>query len=31
LVIDHGRHTGAKPGNVLRGAGYETAEARKSP
>ena len=23
LVIDKGRHTGAKPGNVLRGAGYE--------
>jgi N-acyl-D-amino-acid deacylase len=31
LVIDQGRHTGAKPGSVLRGAGYETAEARKSP
>jgi N-acyl-D-amino-acid deacylase len=23
LVVDKGRHTGAKPGNVLRGAGYE--------
>ena len=22
VVIDHGRHTGAKPGRVLRGAGY---------
>jgi len=22
LVIDQGHHTGAKPGNVLRGAGY---------
>jgi N-acyl-D-amino-acid deacylase len=31
LVIDQGRHTGAKPGNVLRGAGYESPEARKSP
>ncbi|HEX3948914.1 MAG TPA: amidohydrolase family protein [Steroidobacteraceae bacterium] len=25
LVVDKGRHTGAKPGNVLRGAGYEPA------
>ncbi|HEY2780711.1 MAG TPA: amidohydrolase family protein [Steroidobacteraceae bacterium] len=25
LVVDKGRHTGAKPGNVLRGAGYEAA------
>lgn len=25
LVVDQGRHTGAKPGSVLRGAGYEPA------
>jgi N-acyl-D-amino-acid deacylase len=25
LVVDKGHHTGAKPGNVLRGAGYEAA------
>jgi N-acyl-D-amino-acid deacylase len=31
LVIDQGRHTGAKPGDVLWGAGYENTEARKSP
>jgi len=30
LVVDKGRHTGAKPGNVLRGAGYEAA-ARHAP
>jgi N-acyl-D-amino-acid deacylase len=28
LVIDQGKHTGAKPGNVLRGAGYESAAGR---
>jgi N-acyl-D-amino-acid deacylase len=28
LVIDKGKHTGAKPGNVLRGAGYEPAAGR---
>ncbi|HVW68366.1 MAG TPA: D-aminoacylase [Steroidobacteraceae bacterium] len=27
LVVDHGRHTGARPGKVLRGAGYEAAPA----
>jgi hypothetical protein len=31
LVIDKGRHTGAKPGKVLRGAGYHSAVARQSP
>jgi len=31
LVIDQGRHTGAKPGTVLRGAGYDSAAARQSP
>jgi hypothetical protein len=31
LVIDKGRHTGAKPGQILRGAGYEPAAARQSP
>ena len=28
--IDQGRHTGAKPGEVLRGAGYEAAAATSS-
>jgi N-acyl-D-amino-acid deacylase len=23
LVVDHGKHTGAKPGKVLRGPGYK--------
>jgi N-acyl-D-amino-acid deacylase len=31
LVIDKGRHTGAKPGQVLRGAGYDSSAARQSP
>ena len=31
LVIDQGRHTGAKPGQVLRGAGYDSTAARPSP
>ena len=31
VVIDKGRHTGAKPGQVLRGAGYDSAAARQSP
>jgi N-acyl-D-amino-acid deacylase len=31
LVIDKGRHTGAKPGNVLRGAGYEASAERRRP
>jgi N-acyl-D-amino-acid deacylase len=31
LVIDQGRHTGAKPGNVLRGAGYEANAGRRRP
>jgi len=31
LVIDQGRHTGAKPGKVLRGAGYDAATAPQSP
>jgi N-acyl-D-amino-acid deacylase len=31
LVIDKGRHTGAKPGNVLRGAGYQPAAGRQTP
>jgi N-acyl-D-amino-acid deacylase len=31
LVIDQGRHTGAKPGQVLRGAGYEITSAHPSP
>ena len=31
LVIDHGRHTGAKPGRVLRGAGYEAVAGRGRP
>jgi N-acyl-D-amino-acid deacylase len=31
VVIDQGRHTGAKPGQVLRGAGYDAGAARKSP
>jgi N-acyl-D-amino-acid deacylase len=31
LVIDQGRHTGAKPGQVLRGAGYETTAAHPAP
>jgi N-acyl-D-amino-acid deacylase len=31
LVIDQGRHTGAKPGQVLRGAGYDSSPARQSP
>jgi N-acyl-D-amino-acid deacylase len=31
LVIDKGRHTGAKPGTVLRGAGYETAARSDAP
>ncbi len=29
LVIDRGRHTGAKPGNVLRGAGFDAAAGRQ--
>jgi N-acyl-D-aspartate/D-glutamate deacylase len=24
LVVNHGQHTGAKPGKVLRGAGYDS-------
>jgi N-acyl-D-aspartate/D-glutamate deacylase len=28
VVIDHGRHTGAKPGQVLRGPGYGAAKAQ---
>ncbi len=31
VVIDQGRHTGAKPGQVLRGAGYDPSAARHSP
>jgi N-acyl-D-amino-acid deacylase len=31
LVIDQGRHTGAKPGNVLRGAGADSQAAREHP
>ncbi|HEY0802638.1 MAG TPA: amidohydrolase family protein [Steroidobacteraceae bacterium] len=31
LVIDRGRHTGAKPGNVLRGAGYASQAALEHP
>ena len=31
LVIDKGRHTGAKPGTVLRGAGYRTAARPDAP
>jgi N-acyl-D-amino-acid deacylase len=31
LVIDQGRHTGAKPGKVLRGAGYDLSAAHQSP
>ena len=31
LVIDQGRHTGAKPGKVLRGAGYDAAVGRAAP
>ena len=31
LVVDKGRHTGAKPGNVLRGAGYEAAAGHAPP
>lgn len=31
LVVDKGRHTGAKPGNVLRGAGYEAAAGHALP
>jgi N-acyl-D-aspartate/D-glutamate deacylase len=31
LVVDQGRHTGAKPGNVLRGAGYEAAAGHAPP
>jgi N-acyl-D-amino-acid deacylase len=31
LVIDQGRHTGAKPGKVLRGAGYDSDTTRRSP
>jgi N-acyl-D-amino-acid deacylase len=31
LVIDKGVHTGAKPGKVLRGAGYESTAAQQSP
>jgi N-acyl-D-amino-acid deacylase len=31
LVIDKGRHTGAKPGSVLRGAGYEPTAERRHP
>lgn len=31
VVIDQGRHTGAKPGQILRGAGYDSTAARQSP
>jgi N-acyl-D-amino-acid deacylase len=31
LVIDKGQHTGARPGNVLRGAGYEAAAGHSQP
>jgi N-acyl-D-amino-acid deacylase len=31
LVVDKGRHTGAKPGSVLRGAGYEAAAGHAPP
>jgi len=31
LVIDQGRHTGAKPGSVLRGAGYDAQLEHESP
>jgi N-acyl-D-amino-acid deacylase len=31
LVIDKGQHTGAKPGNVLRGAGFEAAAGHLQP
>ena len=31
LVVDKGRHTGAKPGNVLKGAGYEAAAGHAPP
>ena len=31
LVIDSGRHTGAKPGSVLRGPGYDAAAGHVSP
>ena len=30
LVIDQGHHTGAKPGSVLRGAGYGAHAAERS-
>ena len=31
IVIDQGRHTGAKPGSILRGAGYEAPAPNGSP
>jgi hypothetical protein len=31
MVIEQGRHTGAKPGQVLRGAGYDSSATRPSP
>jgi N-acyl-D-amino-acid deacylase len=31
LVIDKGRHTGAKPGKVLRGAGYDASAGHAAP
>jgi N-acyl-D-amino-acid deacylase len=31
LVIDQGRHTGAKPGSILRGAGYDPRAAAELP
>jgi N-acyl-D-amino-acid deacylase len=31
LVIDQGRHTGAKPGSILRGPGADAAAAREPP
>ena len=31
LVIDQGRHTGAKPGSVLRGAGADSSADRETP
>jgi len=31
LVIDQGRHTGAKPGNILRGAGFDPALGSPQP
>ncbi len=31
IVVDQGRHTGAKPGQLLRGQGYDSNAARASP